>query len=131
MPTREALVRKFFDAINPGDRADCAALLADDCRYVDAQGEILNGVEACANLAMGLRLIDPGVRIEIESAVRRNNDVLVRGTVHCTDRRFSGETMWRVTLAADRITDIQAHAGRFGSVVKTVSGLDPTLGLTD
>ena len=127
MSAREALVRNFFDALNRGDGEACAALLAEDCRYVDAQGIELRGVIACANLAAGLKLIDPDFYVDVQSSVRRNDEFLLRGVIHCSDDRFAGETMWRVEMDGNRIARLEATAGRFASVVKAVRKIDPGL----
>jgi ketosteroid isomerase-like protein len=103
-----ATARKFFDALGAGDVPACAALLADDVRYIDTRGNAIEGREACVELLR--RLFARGeVRIAVDSIAARAGYALARGRTVLKDEVLAGEVLWRIRTAGERIVEVEAH----------------------
>ena len=103
-----ATARKFFAALGAGDIAACAALLADDVRYIDTRGNAIEGREACVELLR--RLFARGeVRIAVGSIADRGGYALARGRTLLHDEMLAGEVLWRIRTQGQRIVEVEAH----------------------
>ena len=106
-----ALVEAFNAAINARDLTALTALMTEDHRFVDAEGQAVEGRTACAEAWRGFFLAFPDYR-NVFSEVSDAGDgvVEVAGRSVCSESALAGPARWRAVVRDGRIAEWQVMA---------------------
>lgn len=103
------VVDRYVSALNARDSGRIAYLLAPDCRYVDSQGDYIEGREAIVDATERFFDLEQHYRLSPTSRVERDGEVLLRGSASADDPRLSTDTLWKARVQRGKITHWQSY----------------------
>ena len=102
------IVERFIDAVNRRDLDGVGAVISDDFRIVDSQGEWLEGRDEVLRAHARFFELEPNFNLSAESKVARGDEVLVKGSVTASDPSLALDTLWKARVAGDKVTYFQS-----------------------
>jgi ketosteroid isomerase-like protein len=102
----EAVVVRFNEAINRRDLDALAQLMAEDHRFVDAEGHVVDGKAACVEAWRGFFRAFPDYRNTFESVISMAPGVVeVRGRSDCSEPALVGPARWRAVVRHGQVVE--------------------------
>ena len=104
--TDVAVVRAFHDAINARDLDAVAALMTDDHRFVDSEGAVVDGKDACTDAWRGFFAAFPDYRNVFDDVRSPAPGVVeVTGRSECSVAALDGPARWRAVVRDHEVAE--------------------------
>ncbi len=99
----------FNDCINSRDIEGLASLMSDDHRFVDTEGEVISGKEACVDVWRGFFEAFPDYRNVFASMATRDDVVTIVGYSECAEPSLAGPAIWTATIRERAIVEWRVY----------------------
>ncbi len=104
-----SVVLRFNDGINARDIDGLAGLMPDDHSFVDSQGGVVSGKQACLDAWRGFFASFPDYRNVFDSLTARNDVVTAVGYSVCAKPGLAGPALWTATVRDGRIVQWRVY----------------------
>ena len=101
----ESVVVAFNEAINARDLDALSALMSDDHRFIDAEGNTVDGKAACIDAWSGFFAAFPDYRNGFERVEGSADVVEVSGYSACSEPLLDGPARWRAVVRDDLVVE--------------------------
>jgi ketosteroid isomerase-like protein len=105
-----SLAVRFNDNINGRDIDGLATLMSADHTFVDSDGGIVSGRQACLDAWRGFFESFPDYRNVFTSVIARDDTAVVVGYSLCSEPSLAGPALWRATVGADKVVEWRVYA---------------------
>lgn len=102
------LAMAFVEACNARDAAALNLLLDEDFTFEDSRGGTIRGRSEMLAALVAVQSVAPDLRVEIDSAVRRGDSVLLTGRSITSNECLAVDTQWRALIRNGRVIEWQA-----------------------
>jgi len=99
------VVLAFNECINSCNIEGLAALMAEDCVFIDSGGGILSGKGKNLKGWLDFFAMFPDYRNHFSILESRGNEVMVIGHSTCSDERLNGPSLWKAVVENDLIAE--------------------------
>jgi ketosteroid isomerase-like protein len=101
---------RFNDAINALDIKALAAQMTPDHRFIDTEGMIVDGKEACVGAWTGFFAAFPDYRNHFERLESRGDLAIIAGRSSCSDSRLDGPALWTARVRHGLVAEWRVYA---------------------
>lgn len=109
---------RFNDRINHRDAAGLAALMTDDHRFVDAEGNAVSGKQACLAAWRGFFDSFPDYRNVFTSLTAQADVVAIVGYSECSQPGLAGPALWAATVRGVLVAEWRVYDDTSGNRVR-------------
>jgi ketosteroid isomerase-like protein len=99
----------FNDCINSRDVGGLARLMSDDHRFVDSEGEVISGKDACLDAWRGFFEAFPDYRNVFDSMTARDDLVTIVGHSECAEPTLAGPAMWTALIRGETVVEWRVY----------------------
>lgn len=107
-PTPVAI--RFNDSINGRDIDGLASLMSDDHTFIDSQGGVVSGKQACLDAWRGFFESFPDYRNVFASLTARDDVVTAVGHSVCSEPSLAGPALWTARIRDDKVVEWRVYA---------------------
>lgn len=105
MPDPSAVAVQFNECINAGDLRGLADLMTEDHQFVDTEGTVVSGRDACVEAWRGFFAAFPGYRNVFTDMATDETTVTISGYSESAEPALAGPARWTARIAGDRVAE--------------------------
>jgi ketosteroid isomerase-like protein len=109
MPDLTLIAVRFNENINRRDLDGLADLMSEDHRFVDSEGDVLEGKAACVAAWRGFFAAFPDYRNVFDQLSASTRVVTILGHSECSEPALAGPAIWTATIQHAKVAEWRVY----------------------